>query len=560
MSSSHSGLQSKRKTQLIVCLFTVSLPVVLANPSAHDQPDTAGFQSSVQPSLAKNCVGCHNAKLQSGGLNLQLYSSIEAISKDHEKWQQVLEKVSSGQMPPPGMPRLLEPDKAKLIAWISAELDREDRLVKPDPGRITARRLNRTEYNNSVRDLLGVNFQAAADFPPDDTGYGFDDIGDVLSVSPSLMEKYLSAAEKVARTALYGPANLKPTLVKREPWYVDFETKPVVKTVYDQTGLSLPSALHVMHRFPVEGDYDIAGLLRGTRPDGSEPLQVAYWLDGKQVKILDYPVPPGGEVSGVRRQFRVHVPAGEHWVAASFLHIYEGLPPAYKGPNPSKLPQPKPRVVSNKQRKAVPDGADTVAAPTNNDEFAAAAAKFDIGAGQLPRFATTAFFVSNLEVIGPYNQVTGPSAESMEKIFTCGHRNGEHNASCARKILTNLAGRVYRRPATQAELTQLLGLVAEAQKNGDSLEEGLCLAIQKMLISPAFLFRIEQDRRSPECGNRPPGQRLRISNAPFLFPVEHYAGCGFVALSRCRKTASCGRVESPSHADAARPEITSSGR
>ncbi len=212
------------------------------------------------------------------------------------------------------------------------------------------------EYNNSVRDLLGVDFQPAASFPPDDSGYGFDNIGDVLSLSPSLMERYVSAAEKIARAALYGPARMKPTLIKHEPWYVDFDTKSGVKTDYDLTGLSLPSALHVMHRFPVEGDYDIAGLLRGARPPGSEPLQVAFWIDGKQVSERAYPIPPTGEVSGQRKQFRAHVTAGEHWLAASFLRIYEGLPVAFHGPNPSTLPPPpgrwRPPRWTRRQRRA----------------------------------------------------------------------------------------------------------------------------------------------------------------------------------------------------------------
>ena len=194
----------------------------------------------------------------------------------------MIEKLRAGQMPPPPVPPPPAADVKLVVGWISSELARLDREVKPDPGRITARRLNRTEYNNSVRDLLGVDFQPAADFPPDDSGYGFDNIGDVLSMSPSLMEKYVSAAEKIARTALYGPPSMQPTMVKHEPWFVDFDTTPGVKTDYDLTGLSLPSALHVMHRFPVEGDYDIAGLLRGARPPGSEPLQVAFWIDGKK--------------------------------------------------------------------------------------------------------------------------------------------------------------------------------------------------------------------------------------------------------------------------------------
>jgi len=471
-----------------------------ARVSRSDQPP------SVRPFFAKSCFACHSGTVQSGGLNLEFLTTAGVVAENRDEWDKVIEKLGTGQMPPPGLPRPAAADLKLVTTWVSNELDRLDRQTKPDPGHITARRLNRTEYNNSVRDLLGVDFQPAGDFPPDDSGYGFDNNGDVLSLSPSLMEKYVSAAEKIARTALYGPPAMKPTLVRHEPWYVDFDTTPGVKTDYDLTGLSLPSALHVMHRFPVEGDYDIAGLLRGARPVGSEPLNVAFWIDGKQVAELSYPIPRTGEVSGQRKQFRTHVTAGEHWLAASFLRIYEGLPVAFHGPNPSKLPPPAPRGGRGRGGRGggqTPPTASANGAPragraprpevaSNNDEVAAAAGNGVFGGG-----AAVGFFVSNLEVIGPYDQVSGPSEESRKRIFVC----SDETPACARKIVTALAGRVYRRPATRQEIAQLAGIVAMVRQQGDSFREGICLAIQRMLISPSFLFRIEQDRKpsSPDA-------------------------------------------------------------
>jgi hypothetical protein len=469
-------------------MCAVTLPLAAAD----------SFDITVQPFLAKTCYGCHNAQLQSGGLNLQQFTSAAAVAANRDRFLTILEKLKSEQMPPPGIPR---PEAAAVTAavhWIEGELDRLDRAAPPDPGRVTARRLNRTEYNYTVRDLLGVDFQPAADFPPDDSGYGFDNIGDVLSVSPALLEKYVSAAERIARAALYGPPALKPVMVRHEPWFIDFGDSREVKTAYDETGLSLPSALHVMHRFPVEGDYNLAGLLRGTRPDGSEPLQVAYWVDGKQVKVIDYPVPDGGEVSGVRREFRIHMTAGEHWLSASFLKIYEGLPASYNGLNPSKRP-PRARPAGFVPAE-VPANADPAAAapaaPPGGGRGGAAGGRGGRGgrggAGGLPRQATTAFMVSNLDVLGPYDQTTGASEESLRKIFVCGHLHGGHNPSCARRIVTGLARRTFRRSPTAPEVDQLLSLVALAQKQGDSFEEGIGLAVQKLLISPHFLFRIEQ--------------------------------------------------------------------
>jgi hypothetical protein len=527
----------------------VALGALFAGFSRSDQPDAGAFQSSVRPFFAKSCYGCHNNALKSGGLNLQSFTSAESVANDRDHWEAVIEKLRTNQMPPPGMPRPAEADIKMVVGWISNELARLDRLAKPDPGSITARRLNRTEYNNSVRDLLGVDFQPAADFPPDDTGYGFDNIGDVLSVSPSLMEKYVSAAEKIARTALYGLPPMPPTKVKHEPWSQDYDTSREIKTDYDLTGLSLPSALHLMHRFPVEGDYDIAGLLRGRRPPGSEPLQVAFWIDGKQVSVIPYPIPPTGEVNGQQKQFRTHVTAGEHWLAASFLRIYEGLPVSFHGPNPSKLPVPPPidfgggrgrggrggrggAPVASAQgagqggatppttpaTPAMPAGAGADSPPATaggrarradvdpNNELEAANGGFRGG-------TPVAFSVSNLEVTGPYNQVTGPSEESRRKIFVC----QEETPACAKKIVTTLAGRVYRRPATRQEVDQLTGLVAMVQQQGDSFREGLCLAIQRMLISPNFLFRIEQDRK-PQ-----PGETVRpVSDSELASRLSYF--------------------------------------
>ena len=147
------------------------------------------------------------------------------------------------------------------------------------------RRLNRAEYNNTVRDLVGVDLKPADDFPQDDTGYGFDTIGAVLSVPPVLMEKYLAAAERISRTAIFGPGAMKPTLVRLSARSRKIQPSPKVETDYDTTGLTLPNALHAMHRIPVD-----ARVLRSapspaaSRPAGSEPIRLALWIDGTRVE------------------------------------------------------------------------------------------------------------------------------------------------------------------------------------------------------------------------------------------------------------------------------------
>ncbi len=476
------------RSLIVIMLSLVYLTASLSARQAQKPESATTFEKSVQPFLSANCYMCHNSKLKSGELNLEAYKTADSIVKDRVTWEHVLQKVQSGEMPPKGMPR---PDEAEMKAFMSGieeELERADRLAKPDPGRVTARRLNRAEYNNTVRDLLGVNFRPADDFPQDDSGYGFDNIGDVLSLSPVLMEKYLTAAEKIARTALFGPEAMKPTLVRHRPQGRKIVPATTPLTEYDITGLSLPNAVHVTHRFPVEGEYVIRVFLGGVRPAGSEPLQLGLWVDGKQVQALDFD--PEGIASfsddrqdfgGMTREFRTKITAGDHWVAASILRLYEGLPPGYNGPNPSKRPPPtlpefKPRPGDMPERTA-----------ERRKRFEAQRAE---------KVAVNEARISSLEVGGPYEQVKGPSVESLKNIYTCGHLDGRHQPACTRKIVANMARRAYRRPVTSQEIERLLSLASTAQQRGDSFEEGLALTLQALLVSPHFLFRIERDQKA----------------------------------------------------------------
>ncbi|MEO7796395.1 MAG: DUF1587 domain-containing protein, partial [Opitutaceae bacterium] len=226
-------------------------PVVPRNSSAAQlEAHAAEFAKIVKPFIADTCMDCHDSGTRKGKLDLEELADFPSVAKDRSKWEAIYDKLRHGEMPPKDEER---PDPAKLRAvtqWLLTQFDRQDDAAPVYVGRVAPRRLNRSEYNNAVRDLLGVNFRPADDFPPDNSGYGFDNNGDVLSLSPLLTEKYLKAAEKVARTAVYGVEELKPTSYTHQPWYIDFETDGAVKLPYDETGLSLPYSLHVMHRFP----------------------------------------------------------------------------------------------------------------------------------------------------------------------------------------------------------------------------------------------------------------------------------------------------------------------
>ena len=469
---------------LIVFSIMIGLLISIRAGRAQQTGSSVTFEKTIQPFLSENCYVCHNAGLKSGNLNLEAYKTEASVLKDAQRWARVLKKLRAGEMPPAGMPR---PDSAQLLAvtnWIERTLNTAARAAQPNPGRVTARRLNRTEYNNTVRDLLGVDLRCADDFPQDDSGYGFDNIGDVLSVSPVLMEDYLSAAEKIARAAVFGPEPTKPTLVRIPAGGRRIVTTLTPLTDYDTTGLSLPNALHVTYRFPVDGEYVFRLILGGERPGGSEPLQLALWVDGKQVQVgeLD-PAREASfsqdkqELSGNTRAFRARITAGDHWVAASIMNLFEGLPASYNGPNPSKRPAP---VIEFKPPPGLP--------PERIAEFRK---RFE--ARKAEKVPVNDARISSLEIGGPYSTGGGPSKEALKRLYVCGHLNGQHQSGCARRIVAALGRRAFRRPVTPQEVSRLTSLVLAATKAGDSFEEGLCVAIQGILVSPNFLFRIETD-------------------------------------------------------------------
>src|SRR5262249_9386118 len=324
------------------------------------------FEKVVQPFFAQNCFACHDEVKQTRDLNLEAFKTATSLIKDRGTMQMVLDKLKAGEMPPAKMPRPNPNELATVTDWLARQLAgapvKTSAPAPPEPiaGHVTMRRLNRVEYDNTVRDLLGVDLHASDNFPQDDSGYGFDNIGDVLSLSPVLMEKYLAAAEKIARTAVFGPEQLKPSLTRLRPplGKISSSTKPLFD--YDHTGLSLPNAIHATYRFPVDAEYNIRIFLGGVRPAGSEPLQLALWIDGRQIKTASFN--PDGIASfsddrqdfgGMNQDFRTRVTAGDHWIAVSILRMYEGLPASYGGPAPSKRPEP-PKPVFKPPRADIP--------------------------------------------------------------------------------------------------------------------------------------------------------------------------------------------------------------
>jgi cytochrome c553 len=485
----------------LLALCSITLVSLAAAPQKKAAEASAEFGKTVQPFLAKSCYGCHNDKLKSGDLSIAALNRADSVAQDPEAWQKIATKLQDGTMPPKGIPRPGQADVEVVTKWIREEITKAELAAKPDPGHVTARRLNRAEYNNTIRDLFGIDFRPADDFPQDDSGYGFDNIGDVLSLSPVLLEKYLKAAETVVHTALAGPGKLKPTVIRSQPPGREFPLYPKAKSDYDVTGLSMPNALHTMMRFPASGEYTIRAALEGRRPNGSEPVHIGIWIDGKQIGTLDIDAPSDGgsiDLFGAQAEFRHHVTAGDHWVAASILRIYEGLPASYGGPKPTKRPLPPPPDVMRFVK--IPPGAG----PEKIAELKKQAEK------RFERFKVPAnrVWVHWVEAMGPYDQDNSAEAESGKRILIC----EEKQTGCEHKILAAFARKAFRRPVSQAEMLPYYRLVDGARKDGSGFEEAVGVGLQAMLVSPDFLYRIDAAEPGKASGEIRPVSQFALAS------------------------------------------------
>ena len=493
----------------LVCfvVFALSPSVQSANDPTQGSTQEPTFEKVVQPFFASHCYTCHNDKTLTANFSLETFKTAASLAKDRAKMKLILGKLNAGEMPPAIMLPPKPQEVSLVTQWLSQQLAEGPEkpattvaTTKPSETnlvRVTVRRLNRVEYDNTVRDLLGVDLHLSDSFPQDDSGYGFDNIGDVLSLSPVLMEKYLAAAEKISRTAVFGNEPLKPTLVRLHSSERSQKPQFTPLTDYDLTGLSLPNALHTTYRFPVDGEYVIRARLGGMRPAGSAPIQLALWLDGKEVQRVQFdPATTASftnaaekqELGGMTKEFRTRITAGDHWLAVSIPHLYEGLPIRYNGPNPSKLPVPPPPKFR----------LDPNVTPSENERRRK---EFETRLAEV--IPANSARISSLDLGGPYAVTQGPVNKILKsETDACKQLEGHHATNCGRLIVSNLARRAYRRPVTTKEVIQLTRLIEDVQKDGGTFEDGLTTAIQAMLLSPHFLFRIE---RAPETS------RTRVS-------------------------------------------------
>ena len=431
-----------------------------------EQWDTT-FTEHVRPFLDTYCASCHNDDLQTADLSFDGFTAAPDASAAVDLWNRVTERLRASEMPPRGRPRPPEPAVARVLAWADQLTGRLPTDPRDNPGRVTARRLNRVEYNNTVRSLLGVHGRPADQFPSDDSGYGFDNNGDVLSLSPLLMEKYISAARRISRDAVFGPP--LPDAPFQIAHYMARRSHDADGSLdnADTLPYSMRGALYGSHLFPWTADYELRFRLanyrqRPPRPEGeprrppNAPLPPDQFMEAMRQAAAPVPViatldeqvfneviVEGVNAFGYERGevvTRVSVEAGEHDFRVSYPHVADLVDP---------------------RENMLPDGRRIL-------------------------------YIDYLDIVGPFEPDPAPPA-SYDHIFICHHQPGGHNEHCAGEIVTNLARKAYRRPVSADEVDRLTQLVASAEQAGDSFEEGIRVAVQAVLLSPHFLFRIEHD-------------------------------------------------------------------
>jgi mono/diheme cytochrome c family protein len=468
-----------RGVSILAAVFFVSALGSAVRGAARpaQQPAVSHTPATERVLVDRYCVTCHNDRARTGGLSLQTLN-LDNVPDGAETWEKVVRKLRGGMMPPLGAPR---PEQSRIdgfVSFLETSIDRVA-LAKPNPGRSPLHRMNRSEYANAIRDLLALDIDATAYLPADDEANGFDNIADVLKVSPSLLEQYLTASRKIASLAVGDPKTTAVSAVYRVP--------PDRAQGDHVEGLPLGTrgGIVIRHTFPLDADYDFrVNLLQnivGYVPGLEWPHQLEISVDGERVFLAPVGGADDNELSDTnlaaakdaldrRLKARVHVKAGPRVVSVAFLRksAAESVEPL----------QPFTRDLDMQNMNGIP-------------------------------------VIEHVQISGPFN-ATGPGdTPSRRRIFVCRPANARDEPACAKTILSTLARRAYRKPI-DTEIDTLLSFYESGRKK-DTFDTGIETALRFILTSPKFLFRDEPDPPNVPAGTVYPVSDLELASRMSFF-------------------------------------------
>ena len=451
---------------------TLALGQTRELPGAASPASNAAAQAAV---LKKYCVTCHNQNLRTAGMVIDT-ADLTRLPDHAEVWEKVIRKLRTGTMPPPGVPR---PDKSTndlLASYLEKEIDTAA-AAHPNPGQTEAiHRLNRTEYQNAVHDMLALDIDAAALLPADDQSYGFDNIAGVLKMSPTLLERYMGAAREISRLVV-GASAVPPSAET-------FRLRSDLSQYEQLVGLPFGTrgGTVIRYNFPQDGEYviksELLDLFAGAQV--KEPHQLEIAVDGERVKVFTLAPrgrggmarPPAQDAAKPGEPPRPPQPSPEELQALGF----GGKPAEFQVRVPVKA---GPRVVTVTFIKKTSALAESIRQPFDRPH----------GEGDYLMYEP---HLGTVTITGPFDTKGVHNTPSRQRLFTCNPSTPAQETPCATQILTALARRAYRRPVTEAEVGVLLKFFNEG-RTGGTFDAGIEKALHAVLVSPDFLYRVEAD-------------------------------------------------------------------
>ena len=436
--------------------------------------------------LDQYCLACHNDRAQTAGLSLQTIGleRVGEVDAESAVWETVVRKLRAQSMPPAGLPRPESASYDQLASWLEGELDGAF-AAHPNAGRPVAHRLNRAEYTNAIRDLLGLEIDGREMLPADDSGYGFDNIGDVLSMSPSLLERYMIASARISQIAVADP-EIRPTLHT-------YRVRPTLLQ-YERMSEDLPfgtrGGMAVRHYFPVDGEYRFKVRLQRTHANQirglAEPNAIEVRFDRE--RIAEYTIGGDGIINP--------------WVAVMNASAYEqtaddGLELALRvtaGSHTIGIAFP--------EQRGLPEGILEPRLSVASYEFA--------GDRDAP------MSLESVLISGPYDGSKPETTPSRSRIFICEPTAGEEDR-CATEILSTLARRAFRRPVNTDDIETLLGFYREGRDRAGTFDAGIERSLRAILVDPEFLFRIERDPDGVEPATAHPVSQIELASRLSFF-------------------------------------------